>query len=182
MAEILQFHVFARPDFAMGGPHGGEFRGPIADGLHGGGTPHFAMGAPHGGGASRNPVAVLAERPIYKGGQILRAWQKRFVQTCVEDHRLHGKARYLLADDVGLYPARLPAAAAWEHPLEGTVPRTNPWSHSLPRVELDQRSREASLRLEQIERLLKRPVRVRHSWFWRLLYLLSLGTCSATSQ
>src|SRR5208283_2191915 len=36
--------------------------------------------------------AVLAERPIYKGGQILRSWQKRFVQTCVEDWRLHGKA------------------------------------------------------------------------------------------
>ena len=46
--------------------------------------------------------AVLAGRPIYKGGQILRAWQKRFVQTCVEDHKLHGKARYLIADDVGL--------------------------------------------------------------------------------
>ena len=45
--------------------------------------------------------AVLAERPIYKGGQILRAWQKRFVQTCVEDHKLHGKARYLLADVSG---------------------------------------------------------------------------------
>ena len=38
--------------------------------------------------------AVLAERPIYRGGQILRSWQKRFVQTCVEDHKLHGKARY----------------------------------------------------------------------------------------
>jgi len=28
-----------------------------------------------------SPDAVLAERPIYKGGQILRPWQKRFVQT-----------------------------------------------------------------------------------------------------
>jgi hypothetical protein len=50
------------------------------------------------------------------------------------------------------------------------------------RVELDQRSREASLRLEQIERLLKPPVRVRHSRFLRLVYLLSPGTCSATPQ
>ena len=56
--------------------------------------------------------AVLAERPIYKGGQILRAWQKRFVQTCVEDHKLHGKARYLLADDVGLGKTLSMAAAA----------------------------------------------------------------------
>jgi hypothetical protein len=41
-----------------------------------------------------------------------RAWQKRFVQTCVEDHRLHGKARYLLADDVGLGKTLSMAAAA----------------------------------------------------------------------
>jgi hypothetical protein len=56
--------------------------------------------------------AILAERPIYKGGQILRSWQKRFVQTCVEDHKLHGKARYLLADDVGLGKTLSMAAAA----------------------------------------------------------------------
>jgi superfamily II DNA or RNA helicase len=56
--------------------------------------------------------AVLAERPIYKGGQILRPWQKRFVQTCVEDRRLHGKARYLIADDVGLGKTLSMAAAA----------------------------------------------------------------------
>lgn len=58
------------------------------------------------------PDAVLAERPIYKGGQILRPWQKRFVQTCVEDRRLHGKARYLIADDVGLGKTLSMAAAA----------------------------------------------------------------------
>ena len=56
--------------------------------------------------------AVLAERPIYKGGQILRPWQKRFVQTCVDDWRLHGKARYLIADDVGLGKTLSMAAAA----------------------------------------------------------------------
>ncbi len=56
--------------------------------------------------------AVLAERPIYKGGQILRSWQKRFVQTCVEDWRLHGKARYVIADDVGLGKTLSMAAAA----------------------------------------------------------------------
>ena len=67
-------------------------------------------------------------------------------------------------------------------PLEGDVSRTNLWSHSVPRVELDQRSREASLRLEQIKRLLKPSVRVRHSRFLRLVYVLSLGTCSAMPQ
>ncbi|MGJ4905498.1 helicase-related protein [Bradyrhizobium sp. HKCCYLS2058] len=56
--------------------------------------------------------AVLAERPIYKGGQILRPWQKRFVQTCIEDWRLHGSARYLIADDVGLGKTLSMAAAA----------------------------------------------------------------------
>src|SRR6266436_510126 len=58
------------------------------------------------------PDAVLADRPIYKGGQILRPWQKRFVQTCVDDWRLHGKARYLIADDVGLGKTLSMAAAA----------------------------------------------------------------------
>lgn len=56
--------------------------------------------------------AVLAERPIYKGGQILRSWQKRFVQSCVEDRRLHGAARFLIADDVGLGKTLSMAAAA----------------------------------------------------------------------
>jgi superfamily II DNA or RNA helicase len=58
------------------------------------------------------PDAVLAERPIYKGGQILRPWQKRFVQTCVEDHKFHGQARYLIADDVGLGKTLSMSAAA----------------------------------------------------------------------
>jgi hypothetical protein len=56
--------------------------------------------------------AVLADRPIYKGGQILRSWQKRFVQTCVDDYRWNGKARYLIADDVGLGKTLSMAAAA----------------------------------------------------------------------
>jgi len=60
------------------------------------------------------------------------------------------------------------------------VPRTNLWSHSVPRVELDQRSREASLRLEQVERLLKPLVGARRSRFWWLVSLLSFGTCSGT--
>src|SRR6516164_709254 len=81
-----------------------------------------------------------------------------------------------------LYAGRLPAAAAWSVPLEGAVPRTNLWSNSVPRVELDQRSREASRRLKQIERLFKPPVRVRHSRLLRLIYVLSLGTCSAMPQ
>jgi hypothetical protein len=36
--------------------------------------------------------------------------------------------------------------------MKGAMPRTNLWGQSVPRVELDQRSREARLRLERIER------------------------------
>jgi hypothetical protein len=53
------------------------------------------------------------------------------------------------------------------------MPRTNVWNRSVPRVELDQRSREARLRLEQIERLLTSlaAVRQRQTRLRRLLYL-----------
>jgi hypothetical protein len=37
--------------------------------------------------------------------------------------------------------------------MEGAVPRSNLWSQSVPRAELDQRSREARLRVERVERL-----------------------------
>lgn len=63
-------------------------------------------------GGLASPAAALIERPIYKTGQILRPWQKRFVQACVDDYRLHGKARFLIADDVGLGKTLSMAAAA----------------------------------------------------------------------
>jgi len=69
MAEVLQRHVFARPDFAMGGPHGGAPRGPIAGGLHGGGAPHFAMGGPHGGGGPHGTPLRLGTRSRQGGGR-----------------------------------------------------------------------------------------------------------------
>ena len=55
------------------------------------------------------------------------------------------------------------------------MPRNNLWSPSLPKVELDQRSREARLRLERIERLLIPRAAVTHSRLWRLVCLLSVG-------
>jgi len=51
--------------------------------------------------------------------------------------------------------------------------RTNLWSESVPRVELDQRSRAARLRLERIDRLLMPPAAVTRSPLRRLLGLLS---------
>ena len=40
-----------------------------------------------------------------------------------------------------------------DHAIGGVIPRTNLWNHNLPRAEIDQRSREARLRLELIVRL-----------------------------
>jgi hypothetical protein len=55
------------------------------------------------------------------------------------------------------------------------MPRTNLSSQSAPRVELEQRAREARLRLERIERLLIIPrAAVTHSRLRRLLFLLSV--------
>jgi type II secretory pathway component HofQ len=52
--------------------------------------------------------------------------------------------------------------------------RTNLWNKSVPvRVELDQRSREARLRLERIERLLVPRAAVTNSRAKRLLCLLT---------
>ena len=52
--------------------------------------------------------------------------------------------------------------------------RTNLWSKSVPRVELDQRSRTARLRLERIDRLLIPPVAVTHSRLRRLLFSVGI--------
>jgi hypothetical protein len=48
------------------------------------------------------------------------------------------------------------------------------WSKSVPRVELDQRSRDARLRLEQLERLLVLRA-VDGSWLRRAVCLFGLG-------
>jgi hypothetical protein len=45
--------------------------------------------------------------------------------------------------------------------------KANVWSKSVPRVELDQRAREARLRLERIERLLVPSAAVTASWLRR---------------
>jgi hypothetical protein len=52
--------------------------------------------------------------------------------------------------------------------------RTNLWSKSVPRIELDQRSRAARLRRERIDRLLP-PVAVTQSRLRRLLCVFCFG-------
>ena len=53
--------------------------------------------------------------------------------------------------------------------------RNNLWNKSVPRVELDQRARDARLRLEQLERLLMPRAAVARSWLRRVVCLFSFG-------
>ena len=62
------------------------------------------------------------------------------------------------------------------------MPSIKFWSRSLSRVELDQRSREARLRLERIERLLISRAAVRLPRLGRLLSLLSVGEYGGARQ
>ena len=54
--------------------------------------------------------------------------------------------------------------------------RTNLWNKSVPRVELDQRARDARLRLEQLERLLAPRAAAAHSWLRRVVCLFSFAS------
>jgi hypothetical protein len=66
--------------------------------------------------------------------------------------------------------------------MGGVMPRTNLWSESVPRVELDQRSREARLRFERIDRLFILRATVTHPRLRRLLYLLRLDRYARLSR
>jgi hypothetical protein len=59
--------------------------------------------------------------------------------------------------------------------MEGAMLRTNLWNMSVPRVELDQRARDARLRLEQLERLLAPRAAAARSWLGRVLYFFRSG-------
>ena len=47
-------------------------------------------------------AAAVAESPIYRGGEQLEPWQRAFVVMFVKHRETYGKARLLLADEVGL--------------------------------------------------------------------------------
>ena len=53
--------------------------------------------------------------------------------------------------------------------------RANLWNKSVSRVELDQRARDARLRLERIERLLLLRAAVSDTWLRRVLWLFSFA-------
>lgn len=46
--------------------------------------------------------AALAESPIYRGGEQLQPWQRAFVTMFLKHRETYGKARLLLADEVGV--------------------------------------------------------------------------------
>ena len=61
---------------------------------------------------SQLPAAALAEAPIYRGGEALQPWQRSFVTLFLEHRDIYGKARLLLADEVGVGKTLSMAASA----------------------------------------------------------------------
>ena len=62
------------------------------------------------------------------------------------------------------------------------MPRTNLWDRSVPRVEVDRRSREARLRFERIDRMFIVRATVTPSRLRRLLYLFTVGRYGGLPQ
>jgi superfamily II DNA or RNA helicase/DNA-binding Lrp family transcriptional regulator len=58
------------------------------------------------------PAAVLAESPIYRGGEQLQPWQRSFVTMFLQHREIYGKTRLLLADEVGVGKTLSLAASA----------------------------------------------------------------------
>ena len=68
------------------------------------------------------PRAALAEAPIYRGGEQLQPWQRAFVVRFLQDRRRFGKARLLLADEVGVGKTLSMAGSAVVSALLGDGP------------------------------------------------------------
>lgn len=62
--------------------------------------------------AEELPAAALAESPIYRGGEQLQPWQRSFVTMFLQHRETYGKARLLLADEVGVGKTLSLAASA----------------------------------------------------------------------
>lgn len=58
------------------------------------------------------PAAALAESPLYRGGEQLQPWQRAFVTMFLAHRDTYGRARMLLADEVGLGKTLSLAASA----------------------------------------------------------------------
>lgn len=58
------------------------------------------------------PASAMVESPIYRGGEQLQPWQRSFVSTFLQHREVYGKARLLIADEVGLGKTLSMATAA----------------------------------------------------------------------
>lgn len=58
------------------------------------------------------PAAALVESPIYRGGEQLQPWQRSFVTMFLQHRETYGKARMLIADEVGVGKTLSMAASA----------------------------------------------------------------------
>ncbi|MFC1824497.1 phospholipase D-like domain-containing anti-phage protein [Thermodesulfobacteriota bacterium] len=67
-------------------------------------------------------AAALAESPIYRGGEQLQPWQRSFVTLFMQHRETYGKARLLLADEVGVGKTLALAASAMLSALLGDGP------------------------------------------------------------
>src|SRR5579871_3687801 len=63
-------------------------------------------------GSKDVPAAALAESPLYRGGEQLQPWQRAFVVMFLAYRETYGRARMLLADEVGLGKTLSLAASA----------------------------------------------------------------------
>ena len=54
------------------------------------------------GGQDAVAAAAVVEAPVYRAGECLYPWQKNFVSLVLKHRQRHGRARLLLADEVGL--------------------------------------------------------------------------------
>lgn len=72
--------------------------------------------------ADELPAAALAESPIYRGGEQLQPWQRSFVTMFMQHRETYGKARLLLADEVGVGKTLSLAASAMIAALLGDGP------------------------------------------------------------
>lgn len=67
-------------------------------------------------------AAALVESPIYRAGEQLQPWQRSFVVSFLEHRERYGKARLLLADEVGVGKTLSLAASAIVSSLLGDGP------------------------------------------------------------
>lgn len=70
-------------------------------------------------GQDEIPGAALVESPLYRAGEMLAPWQRSFVTLFMQHRQTYGKARLLLADEVGVGKTLSMAASAMVSALLG---------------------------------------------------------------